>query len=633
MNEWQFLGLEPTTEKKAIKRAYAKAIKKIDPSIEAELFQKTREVYEYLLEHGIHNIAEEEPIEHEPTIDAEANCKNTDIELTTNHSVEDAQEPASVELNHSIVEQPNTNSAQTLPEDNFGSNAEASLTSTYELVEEFITKLDNLYSLPNEQPLESWIQLLEQDEYQYFDVVEQLRIRVFGFFVEKISHHYETGNQPEKLKLKLLKERLSKAFFAAIPFYAEYFDWKHTELILANYFEHEQMNLVGQFYLDKPQPLEIGNKQKKSGLGNYFFWFILIFVLVKALGSIEDKRNNKLENNAQTSFSEILKNKSNLNLCDNYRLISNDEVAQRCLNSLQIGDNKQRFIIAFYWLQQYKNNLESFNAENNYFDRAVLVLNQAAENDYVPAINLLSGIYLGTYYQHNDIEQGINWLNVGERLNDPKSNLALAASHYFGIWSEKNTEKASLYYNAVSEESVDNNANLSFILAASYWLELKSLGLEGQSSTAKSKAKQLFEQSHNNAAPEYINNAAWFFATSTGEDFDPILALNLAREFQPEFRNSKDWRYINTLAAAYAARNNFESAIEYENKAIELLNSENAGLTESERKEANQQLQGNLSLFNRRKRIEIASTGQEIEAMFMRSFRELMRFNLDQLPK
>lgn len=74
---------------------------------------------------------------------------------------------------------------------------------------------------------------------------------------------------------------------------------------------------------------------------------------------------------------------------------------------------------------------------------------------------------------------------------------------------------------------------------------------------------------------ECANNIAWTFATSKDPlRRDPAKAIELAK--QAIRKDGKDWRWLDTLAAAHAAAGDFKAAVRTEQDSIERLMEFNA---------------------------------------------------------
>jgi hypothetical protein len=54
---WEELGIEPTLDAKAIRRAYAERLKSIDADADIDAFQRLRRAYEMALASAMHNQA------------------------------------------------------------------------------------------------------------------------------------------------------------------------------------------------------------------------------------------------------------------------------------------------------------------------------------------------------------------------------------------------------------------------------------------------------------------------------------------------------------------------------------------------------------------------------------------------
>lgn len=667
MNEWQLLGLQPVDDKRAIKRAYAKLIKTIDPAIEPERFQSAREAYQYLLDYGRHYVddsvedddnefsinLDEEPISFaEDSFDySDVKEQKISIEITSESSIEDSselaiessdssardtllpfqQEPPDQELNSSeqLTEQ---NDVQNTKQQSVSVKAFEQASSTknsYELADEAIDEMRRLLQSSETQSIQDWKTLLAKEEYQFFDVLEHLRTQVFGVFVEKLTPLYEPEGNLDKVNLRLLKERMPSELDKVIKYCADYFDWKNSELMLANYFEFEEMNLVGFFYLERIQPTTI-DEEKKSTIGSYFFWFVLIVILMKVFGSIETKRNANIENGNESFLSDVL-DRNNQGECESLSQISTDLIANECTIGLTAKDNKTRFVIAFYWLKRFEES-NSVIDKQSFFNKAHLLLLFASDNNYLPAINILSGIYLGGHYNERNIEEGVKWLDVGASLNDPRSILVLAANRYHGYWQNKNIDEAKKLYDRVSVESLENEPNLKYVLAAAYWLGLKKNISTENGINNKDKAKLMFRQHRTLVADAYLNNAAWFFAVASDEDFDSVLSLELAREFKDDGRRVVSWQFLDTLAAAYAANQDYINAIKYSKESLKLLSS-NTELTNEEMNRTIKLLENSLELFKNGKRITVRDDYKDLERLLARAVDGLMRFDLNKLPQ
>lgn len=71
MNAWEILGIEPTSDKKTIKRAYAKLLKQYHPEENPEKFKQIQAAYQQCL----HSDQEIESVSYEQNIESKQDIK------------------------------------------------------------------------------------------------------------------------------------------------------------------------------------------------------------------------------------------------------------------------------------------------------------------------------------------------------------------------------------------------------------------------------------------------------------------------------------------------------------------------------------------------------------------------------
>ncbi len=674
MNEWSLFEIEPTSDKRAIKRAYAKLIKTIDPAKEPQRFQKVREAYDYLLDYGrfyveeesvelSENAATEEQDDEQLTqVEASKDYSQLSSQALTHTEPDVPQETESKKGDISVVDQLSLDEVilEEPVEDNFVEQKIALDTgqtqlvysgiefqsqelatdfqhkTSYQSANEFIEKLTKLFNSGSTVEKSDWINLIEDEEFQFFDVIELLRVDVFGFLVEQIEYNMEVGNQPEKLKLKLLKERLPKDFDWLTKYLAEHFDWKNTELILSNHFNGEQMKMVGQFYLKNASVQVVETKESGSNTKYYFFWFIFLFALIKVFSAMENDSEKRTSAEQHDSERRLLESIRPAVFCSHYRLINSDERAEKCEKKLLPTENKKRLILALYWLNQFDSN-KNENKPQELLDKPLNkgfeLLQQASDNHYIPATNLLAWMKLGKHYQQQDVVAARLLLEQSTNNGDNVSTVALGIGYYVGLWGKPDPEKANQILRSIDINDSKNSANLRYALAASYWFNVVKPKVEVDREKTKQQLSRVFLDNSESADLQYVNNLAWFFATVDNEANDPMLALNLARQFQSEYRNSQKWQHHDTLAAAYAARGNFDMARESIDQATKLLNAKYPEVDNSERLEAEKILAAHRLLFEQSKTIKVKPDSKAMRRLLTASFDELMRIDLQNLPE
>lgn len=77
MNAWEILGIEPTSDKKTIKRAYAKLLKQYHPEENPEKFKKIQAAYQQCL----HSDQEIESVSYEQNIESKQDIKAQPISI------------------------------------------------------------------------------------------------------------------------------------------------------------------------------------------------------------------------------------------------------------------------------------------------------------------------------------------------------------------------------------------------------------------------------------------------------------------------------------------------------------------------------------------------------------------------
>lgn len=77
MNAWEILGIEPTSDKKTIKRAYAKLLKQYHPEENPEKFKQIQAAYQ----HCLHSDQEIESVSYEQYIESKQDIKTQPISI------------------------------------------------------------------------------------------------------------------------------------------------------------------------------------------------------------------------------------------------------------------------------------------------------------------------------------------------------------------------------------------------------------------------------------------------------------------------------------------------------------------------------------------------------------------------
>lgn len=674
MNEWSLFEIEPTSDKRAIKRAYAKLIKTIDPAKEPQRFQKVREAYDYLLDYGrfyveeesvelSENAATEEQDDEQLTqVEASKDYSQLSSQALTHTEPDVPQETESKKGDISVVDQLSLDEVilEEPVEDNFveqkialdsgqtqlvysGIEFQSQELATdfqhktsYQSANEFIEKLTKLFNSGSTVEKSDWINLIEDEEFQFFDVIELLRVDVFGFLVEQIEYNMEVGNQPEKLKLKLLKERLPHDFDWLVKYFAEHFDWKNTELILSTHFSGDQMKLVGQFYL-KHNPVQVVDSTGNgSNTKHYIFWIIFLVVLVKVFSAMDESNVKEPISSEQGKVPSLFDSNKSSIFCSHYRLINSDKRALECEQKLLPTDSKKRLILALYWINQFDSDKKAGEPQemlDKSLNKGVELLQEASDNQYNPATNLLAWMKLGKHYQQQDIDAAKALLKSSSANKDNVATIALSVGYYVGLWGEKNLEQANILLQSIDRNDATHSENTNYVVAAAYFLGVVKPQVGQNIKAMKEQMGYTFLENKENADLRLVNSVAWFYATTDDDSFSPNLALNLAKEFTVDRRNSNDWRHIDTLAAALAAKGHFKSAIQKIDLAQKLVEERYPETDDENRLNALNVLQDHRALFQKERRIQLKPDIQALQSVFSASFTELMRIDLQNLPE
>ena len=225
MGPWEIVGIEPTDDRRAIKRAYAKKLKLHRPDEDPEGFQQLNEAYEYIVENLDYLLAIE-------------NAEPKASENTPEPQTEPVQQVAE------IVEQPEQEHSQqteivtpvSRQDDNIcvdDSEALPELKPYDDILAEFrglLLKPDDgdwNDEQREQRCIEQWHDFLTQNEFYDIDYKADITIDVFA---QLIQFHHQRGfiNLPLAVKTQLM----------------EVFLWQDQELELCRYFEAGDVDVV-----------------------------------------------------------------------------------------------------------------------------------------------------------------------------------------------------------------------------------------------------------------------------------------------------------------------------------------------------------------------------------------------------
>ena len=729
MTDWQILGLEPVNDKRAIKRAYAKKIKTIDPAVTPELFQQVRESYEYLINHGrlyiepedeqivndsedqiadelgvegfdskgiksvsdgnaatentseqtseqarllpIDNSSEKELVSDAVSSDLEAETDSesgadseseseTENETDTDTKSEtrlDASNEQTYEILPPLGESELASLIEETPRNDSASNGPSHQPPTAtdlvmadviypeQAAIEFINELEKNY---NEEKLEfeQWKEFLHGESLQYIEVTNLLRFKCFAFFVEKVQQKASI-NEPINVTLRALPKEIKNV----ISYYAHYFDWQNSEFLLAEYFSHEEMKLLSDFYRPGQANKTPQTTEKSSGWSgtSFFFWIVFFIFLTKAFSGLNKRGIGLGSNESNPISSQEMLEKLTPKSCRLYSNIKDDDMAEYCLNNLSADANSERFNLAFYWLMRFQDiknerldkvsdilagdgndrtGLEEEIDIQRPLDLSIQLLEEGTVLGHLPSIKLLAAINLSPYYGMQDKATGVDLLQQAVAKEDIKSSMILGINYYLGIWQEKDSERARSYFQMIPDDETELDFNQKYVLATLYWLGLKIFNDNRSKHTNKSKAKSIFDEASKQVDFEYLNTVAWYFATTSSVESDPKLAKLLANEMGPMRRATQDWRYLDTIAACYAANGEFLEAIETLSAAKQQFENSSDDYSQQQQSSNLDWFEKTRQLYLAKKKIEVNSGPDELEQVLRSYMKELMKVDV-----
>lgn len=254
MNCWEFLNIEATSNKRAIKKAYAILLKQHKPDEQPEAFQQLHDAYKEAL-YWSDIIAEEE---HDETPDIDPKLKSDSFEFKVNDDFNDeTNQVFDIESRVNDNAEYNTNSAEhsenefllneNLDEyDNYTELEEDLLdTEDKKLLEQLISQIDSKISnkqfpTPNKlEFLKSETRLLD------WDFNNRLSVAVLELMANSLNGKSKKHNLNNRIPTHTLH------------FFNEIFSWDSNPYILFNYFDHDTANII----LDR-----LDSKQKQKTL-------------------------------------------------------------------------------------------------------------------------------------------------------------------------------------------------------------------------------------------------------------------------------------------------------------------------------------------------------------------------------
>lgn len=207
MGPWEILGIEPTDELRAVKRAYAKKVKTTRPEEDPKGFQELNEAYEYIVEcikNDMPVVDSEKSDEDDELLSVTEIDAPQDTNQSAATSAHDFRSPAQV-LGHfaGLLTQ--------ISENNGDKNAQAWLDSGESMA----------------QYIEQWLTFLQEPEFIDIDYKRHISYPAFYELIDFFNAS-EYHNLPNDVKSRLL----------------EVFAWQESELELCKHFGNDNAGLV-----------------------------------------------------------------------------------------------------------------------------------------------------------------------------------------------------------------------------------------------------------------------------------------------------------------------------------------------------------------------------------------------------
>lgn len=585
MNCWSILGIEATSNKKDIKRAYSKLLKSYHPAEDPEGFQRLNEAYQLAL-----SLADESSFE--PLVTEHVEPANTSLfEGTVKQSADNAELPETFEqpenppsslsenahsnpdeltssteptADSDTVEHrvPSPSSELSIDNDELSSqrisNEEASPESMEQInsndlsivhqqseADSFIAAIETTLALPNlRKDNEKWQTLLNQLTHASFEFKEAVFVEVFQCFAD-----FYSANVSEKDGTYIPHN--------VVPAFAEMFDWKNRELDLIKYLPRESVNLVMiQAYGYDQQSSEYQDStpwQRRAKMGFNFVKWMAVFVGLTLVfdALLDSKRNSASEEEVvidKTAWSEELQ------VCAELNSPEPSEQLDSCQKLAEDGWLKAQYHLA--WI---------YSRDSDFKDWQIVFNNLKRASFYDTHAELLS--YIVLFRLGSDKDE----VETGEKGIKQLANEGFAPAQAFQsvmYFRNENRLKKTMDPAYLLEEAYHSGESMvtEFEMAIFYFNGFS------RRPNPQLRSFEVLDDSAKNDFPIGTNNVAWFLATL---DNNPLAESNYALELAksvveaPEYQDSL--AYIDTLAATYAAAGNFTKAIDLQNRAIELI--------------------------------------------------------------
>ncbi|MBF7073440.1 sel1 repeat family protein [Glaciecola sp. MH2013] len=345
-------------------------------------------------------------------------------------------------------------------------------------------------------------------------------------------------------------------------------------------------------------------KSRKRTITLSLFWLFVIAGLI-AVVNWRDNRNAELIAE-QNKIEETPWNPQLLS-CNAVVNADPTEKFNECLEMAEEGWFEPMRRLVYAYLQGG----EHYNWEEAYY-----WANRLAKYDYYAEV--FSQIILMNFANNpSDYQRGEKGIRRLATLDHPIANAYLASLYYLKL------------------NTIQQQESIRWLLERSYkqdknWLQptefalVQNSGALGKVSVDKTRA--MLDDALNIDFPHHANNIAWFLSTTSIPSlFDANKAVDIAESVVADEEHASTYYYVDTLAAAYAAAGDFDSALAKQKEAIDLIQSQESNPDELTVLLAD--YQSRLDLYKKQERfIDYAFDAQQQD--FFKRFKEIIETTL-----
>lgn len=284
MSCWEFLGIEPTSDQRSLKRAYAKKLKQHKPDQDPEGFKQLRAAYEqaqYLAEVMANDALAEQEIEESASL---SYVEQTNLEQPSS-TAHEASETFVVEdenrINLSITDE-NTPLAESAEQ------------SVDDICQKIIESINQRLESKAERVQPETIELIQELDLQS---KRDVSFRVFHHLAELVMSTDPSSPKATDRHFIHIAEQLETEFHWNVdPLIEQYFSPEQINRVLPKYFEFRLAELEKQKLFNVPSDVDGADSRTKINwttniLRRFIDWFLLFVLLALVDGSLANFLN------------------------------------------------------------------------------------------------------------------------------------------------------------------------------------------------------------------------------------------------------------------------------------------------------------------------------------------------------